>query len=703
MNFLAPGAFFLGLLLPVIVAFYLLKLKRIEHEVPSTFLWRKMVRDVEANAPWQRLRPNLLMMLQLLFLAALILALARPFTWAEGAGGQAAIFIIDTSASMSAVDVSPSRIESAKQRAVQLVDDLPGAARVTVIEAGREARVLLSSSLDRRQAHLSIQEVQPGTGGSDLGVALELASAIAARQPGTEIIVLSDGRVNLPRRLALKGALRYIPFGLNGENQSISLLTLEPAAGGGSLTAFAQVSNYGSEPASRRLNLFADGQLVNVFDLADIPPGGQKTAIAEGLPPETKVVEAQFTGQDTLPLDDLATAVRPDTQPVPVSLVTAGNRFIKTALALLPGIVLSEQGSDAMNTTDSGPAATPGVPTSQPTVQPSPTEESMATPGDTALTIYDNNIPDVLPSTGSLLFIAPPKSTEYFTTTGLANNPTPRVIDPDDPLLQNVSLSEVSILDAVRIPLPDWATPVVAGDLAAAYLPEAAGNATAGENIPLIFRGEVNGRRIAVISFDLRHSDLPLQVAFPLLWSNLVDWLAPGARSSIPTQVSPGESLAFNAPESVQNEAGEASAIITRPDGSFVTLQAENGRFVFADTTILGVYRADFLPAGGRSTTPNRPDGVAAQSAAFAVNLFSPEESNLDPAGSLPGLETQAGQPGVSSLQAMHEWWRILALLALGLLTGEWFVYQRAALVKLRDMLLRRRPQAAHTISRIRR
>ena len=102
MNFLAPGAFFLGLLLPVIVAMYLLRLRRIEREVSSTFLWRKMVRDVEANAPWQKLRANLLMILQLLFLAALIFALARPFQWAEGAGGEAAIIVLDTSASMAA-------------------------------------------------------------------------------------------------------------------------------------------------------------------------------------------------------------------------------------------------------------------------------------------------------------------------------------------------------------------------------------------------------------------------------------------------------------------------------------------------------------------------------------------------------------------------------------------------------------------------
>ncbi len=41
----------------------------------------------------------------------------------------------------------------------------------------------------------------------------------------------------------------------------------------------------------------------------------------------------------------------------------------------------------------------------------------------------------------------------------------------------------------------------------------------------------------------------------------------------------------------------------------------------------------------------------------------------------------------------MREWWRPLALLALGLLTGEWLVYQRAALVRLRDMIIRRRPK----------
>lgn len=662
MNFLAPGAFILGLLLPVIVALYLLKLRRVEKEVPSTYLWVKMVRDVEANAPWQRLRPNLLMILQLLFLAALILALSRPFVWAEGASGDAAIFILDASASMLAADVesADSRLDSAKKRAVQLVDDLPDTARVTIIEAGREARVLLSSSLDRRQAHLAIESIKAWNGGSDLGVALELGSAIAARQPGTEIVVLSDGRVTLPQRLVLKGRLRYIPFGLSGENQAISLLTLEQAPGN-TLTAFIQVTNYGTEPAARRLSLFTDGNLENVYNLSDIPPGGQKNVIAEGLNAETRLVEARLDGKDILDKDDKAVAVKPDTRPLPVRLATQGNLFLETALSLQPGVVLTEQ---AVAADAEASASETGEQT--PEAQPTAAGETAGEPA--ALIIYDGYVPDLLPASGSLVFIAPQRSTDLFTTTGGVNTPQPRAVDPADPLLANVSISAVSILDAVQIPLPEWAVPVVEGDLV-----DENGNPT-GENVPLIFRGEVGGRRVVVIAFDLRRSDLPLQVAFPLLWSNIVDWLAPGGRSSVPPQAAPGETITFSAGE------GVSSAVITRPNNASVEVQAENGRFVYAGTEDLGVYQIQF---GGEQAQDSRP-------AAFAVNLFSPSESNLDPADNLPGVASEDGPANAASQRAMHEWWRPLALLALGLLAGEWLVYQRGALARIRDLIFRR-------------
>ena len=77
MPFLAPIALAGLAFVPLVVAFYLLKLRRDERVVPSTLLWQRLVTDVEANAPWQRLRRSLLLLLQLLLLLLLRLVPIR--------------------------------------------------------------------------------------------------------------------------------------------------------------------------------------------------------------------------------------------------------------------------------------------------------------------------------------------------------------------------------------------------------------------------------------------------------------------------------------------------------------------------------------------------------------------------------------------------------------------------------------------------
>ena len=104
MPLLAPAALALGLLALPIVLLYRLRLRRREKPVSSTWLWRELVRDRAANAPWQRLRRNLLLLLQLLILAALVLALARPALPLPGLGGGNTIVLLDAPASMQAAD-----------------------------------------------------------------------------------------------------------------------------------------------------------------------------------------------------------------------------------------------------------------------------------------------------------------------------------------------------------------------------------------------------------------------------------------------------------------------------------------------------------------------------------------------------------------------------------------------------------------------
>ncbi|MFH1636180.1 MAG: BatA and WFA domain-containing protein, partial [Chloroflexota bacterium] len=599
MSFLTPLAFTLAIAFPIIIAMYLLKLRRTEQVVSSTYLWQRMVRDVEANAPWQRLRRNLLLLLQLLFLIAVIFALARPFIWVEGSSGAATILIVDISASMAATDVTPNRLEAAKDQARLIISNLPEETRTTLIAAGEGARVLVSSSTDRRQILQALESLRVQPVSSDLTSALELASAIAARQPDSEIVVLSDGRVTLPERLAIQGRIRYLPIGESGYNQALTLLTLESSPQREMLTAFVQIANYADEVVQRRLTLSADGRLLDAHDL-EIPARGQISVISEIIPSETEVLEAALTEGDDLILDDRAWAVQRVSGNRSITLVSSGNRFLETALGLLPGVETTVVGLEDWK------------------------DGSLETNQPTQLTIFDSfTLTSTLP-TGNILFIGPLASTDIFSVTGGIEAPIPRPAKDDDSLLAHVDLSQVSILDSARIPLPDWARPVI--------VDEATG-------FPLLFAGEIPGQRIAVFAFDPRRSDLPLQPAYPILIANLTNWLLPAQIGDIPAQIDPGDVLTFTPPPEVE------SLTIIRPDGTSTQLDIREGRAIFGDTGQVGVFLVDWKV--GRL--------------GFAVNLSNPQESDIQPVESLPLFENMATSDNGQLQQARHEFWRPLA------------------------------------------
>jgi Ca-activated chloride channel homolog len=102
----------------------------------------------------------------------------------------------------------------------------------------------------------------------------------------------------------------------------------------------------------------------------------------------------------------------------------------------------------------------------------------------------------------------------------------------------NLNLAQVNILDAVRVLQPDWSRLVIEGEVD-------------GATYPLLMVGSMEGRRIAALTFDIRRSDLPLQVAFPILLANLGDWLSPGRSGELPDQVPPGGAVPLSLPPEV--------------------------------------------------------------------------------------------------------------------------------------------------------
>src|SRR5688572_20468507 len=100
----------LALVPPAIIALYFLKLRRQPLAVPSTYLWSRAIEDLHVNSLWQRLRQSLLLFLQLLLIALLAFTLLRPGWKGTELVGERFVFLIDTSASMAADDVQPTRL-----------------------------------------------------------------------------------------------------------------------------------------------------------------------------------------------------------------------------------------------------------------------------------------------------------------------------------------------------------------------------------------------------------------------------------------------------------------------------------------------------------------------------------------------------------------------------------------------------------------
>ena len=141
----------LGAIPPLIIALYFLKLKRQPLEVPSTYLWRRTIEDLHVNSLWQRLRKSLLLFLQLLLIAIVMLACLRPSWQGRELVGERFIFLVDTSASMGATDLGPTRLEVVKQRVNELIDQMTSSDTAMLMSFSDRSRVEQEFTQNRRR------------------------------------------------------------------------------------------------------------------------------------------------------------------------------------------------------------------------------------------------------------------------------------------------------------------------------------------------------------------------------------------------------------------------------------------------------------------------------------------------------------------------------------------------------------------------
>lgn len=618
MSFLTPlGLLGAALAIPIILL-YMLRLRRREVTISSTFLWQQILQDNEANTPWQKLKRNLLLFLQLLILACLVLALARPFMIVPAVGTGQIALLLDASASMNATDINgESRFEEAKRRALEIVDTMSAADTMTVIRVANVPEVLAPATADRAMLRTTINNAQPSQAKADWDAALTLARAGATNAERFSTVIISDGGLGDNTRLPeMPGDIDFIPIGESSSNIAITALATRNLPGQPP-QLFAQITNYGNQDAEIIFDLRVDGALFTA-ERYTIPADDSLPLVSAALPDDFQILQAGLTlpGESDVPdyliEDNTAWAVSTGVSNRRVLLMTPGNLFVEQVLRSLPGVQAFKGKVDS------------GLPAE-----------------DFDLYVFDGWLPSTLPD-GDLFIINPPRSTSLFAVGAESEQTANPQVKRNDLRVNFVDFDSVNLLKFKQVIDTNWAEPLITVD-----------------GGPLLLAGEVDGRQVAVMTFDVHDSDLPVQIAWPILMSNLLEWFTPRDAIYAPDGLAVGDSLAINPPLTAD------VVRISRPDGTQRDIAIERETVVYADTNQVGIYRVDILE-----------DGEVVQSLPFAVDLFATEESDITPRtsiqiGNVTIEQTEQEQVG------QREFWPWVALLALLILLIEWYVYQR--------------------------
>ncbi|MEX0699499.1 MAG: VWA domain-containing protein [Acidimicrobiia bacterium] len=587
MSFLIPAAFGLAALAGPLIVLYMLRSRRQRIEVPSTLLWQQLDLPVSSAVPWQKLRLTPLLILQLLVLAAFVLTLARPFYTQQTLLGPHTVFVVDTSGSMAMA----GRLERAKTLALDLITDLSEANQVSVVEAGPAPQVLVAFARDPELVASALAELVPTGGRADLSGAIRLARGLATPDRPTNVLIFSDGGDTPLPEEPVAGA-DYVMMDDIGPNLAITVWSLEPSTEG-TTRAFLQVSNFSAEPAAVRAEVMVNGLTAGFVDLeiAPLTDARQTTPIDAG--PGDVVSVSLLDSTDSLSMDDRASLVVGGGPDRAVSIVGNGSPFLAALVDAMPGFASANDG-----------------------------------PAD-VLIVDGGALPEIDRPTW---LIAPTSAPEGVTISELVRNTAVTYQRPGEPILDSVDLSEVAVAEAQVVVAPRWLTLVRAGE------------------VPLILLGEVNGHRVAYFTFDLTHSNLVVQVGFPILGARILEWLGGGSAGAVSTEPA-GAPIAMSAP------AGTI-AQVTLPDGSVRDLLT--GTAAFTDTGQPGVYRIQY-----------RADDGTLIDGPVAVRSFVADESE----GSVRQIGTAGGAIAEEEPSTLiREWAPWVIGLVLLLMAVEWWV-----------------------------
>lgn len=659
LDWIAPlaGAVIAASTIPPLLALYFLRLRRSRRVVAATMHWRRAAEDVRANAPFQRLRLSLLLLLQLIALGLVALGIAQPQMDLGLGGAEKIAILIDHSGSMGALDgeTDGTRLTQAKKQAMERVRALHGgglfagpAPSIMVIAFASEATVLCPFTDSAVQAITAIESIEATDESTAIGGGIELARSFAASggEDGTASLsvpavleVYSDGRIADLEGLSLRDGERVVFHRVGGQDSpnvgvgAIAVTRMPESPG--EVRVFARVVSWSKSPRQTDLELRVDGRLLAVTPAPmELPAASPDAASGALLPaqaqavfpgvqvPAGAVVEVRVAADDLLPADNAARVVAPRLGGLKIALVGRGSFVLRSVIEGMSPASFESFTLDAWN---ARLAKDPSAPDAFDVV------------------VLEQVAPQSMARGRYLMFGAAPTGTSIVPF-GTKQQVLPRSIRSEHPLLQYVNLDDLFVASMTAV-APGSDSDVVV-------------EASEGPMILTLSRGPLT---LVYVSFDPLDSDWPFQRSFVNFTANALAWLAAGGLPAAEEPLSPGAVASGRLPAGAQSPSARSSTGVAPPLSLL-----EGGRFTLGPLRRAGTATLQWQ---GGSKTPT------STSLAFAVNMDCQSEGRLDAADQLQlATNSIAAQPSRAASQSMWPW---LLLAAVGVLLLEWWVWLR--------------------------
>lgn len=625
-GFFAPAAAWLFLLLLPLIAFYFLKLKRPRVIIPSLVLWRQVLNDQRVNAPFQRFRRNLLLLVQILLLVVLVLAAMQPFLPGDRDRAQRLPVLIDTSASMGAVDRPGgiTRLDAAKERIGAMIDNLLPDQQMCLISVNATARQETVFTGDTQLLREALGKLVVHDVAGNLEDGLRMAEALGRGDSFDTLVLVSDGNFPEQAFLDLQFGIDFRKLAPGGANLGITACSAR-RAGNASWDLFVELRNAADAPSTATLSIKAGseaGSEVLASRIITVRPEAPQRLVFRIDGRDATLLSLQLTpeGFDALDSDNVAYMRLQQNRPLnvfaPETFPTA-----RRALGTLPDVVVHPSAADA-NAADG------------------------AQPGSFDLLVSNRGQDAEIPAVLSCIFGPVPAELADLVT--VLDQPG-EIVDwnRDSPLFEHVNLREIILMD----------TAVAAGGAdSTAFGGRDYRVLVEGRSGPLMVEKESPAGRSIRAFFDPDRSTFPFRVAFPVFITNLVNE-ALAATGLAETRAQPTGVL-----ESVALQPGSRTTIVA-PDGSRLSADADaGGRLSGVVARQAGSYRID--TGTGEIVT--------------GASLLSPLESSLTSVDTIAFNELSVTASADNEAAATDKpLWRHLAIAALALLVVEWWLFHK--------------------------